>query len=65
MRETQETRVWNLGKEDPPEQEIQPTPVFLPGKISWTEEPAGLQSMRLQRAQRNWAQTHIHSIQMK
>ena len=27
----------------------QSTPVFLPGKIPWTEEPGGLQSMRLQR----------------
>ena len=26
----------------------QPTPVFLPGKIPWTEEPGGLQSMKLQ-----------------
>ena len=23
----------------------QPTPVFLPGKIPWTEEPGGLHSM--------------------
>ena len=28
----------------------QPTPVFLPGRISWIEEPGGLQSMELQRA---------------
>jgi len=27
----------------------QPTPVFLPGKISWTEEPGGIQSMGSQR----------------
>ena len=27
----------------------QPIPVFLPGKIPWTEEPGGLQSMGLQR----------------
>jgi len=27
----------------------QPTPVFLPGELQWTEEPAGLQSMGLQR----------------
>ena len=27
----------------------QPTPVLLPGKIPWTEEPGGLQSMGLQR----------------
>jgi len=25
----------------------QPTPVFLPGRIPWTEEPGGLQSMGL------------------
>ena len=27
----------------------QPTLVFLPGKIPWTEEPGGLQSMGSQR----------------
>ena len=27
----------------------QPTPVFLPGESSWTEEPRGLQSMRSQK----------------
>jgi len=27
----------------------QPTPVFLPGKSSWTEEPGGLQSIGLHR----------------
>ena len=27
----------------------QPTQVFLPGEFPWTEEPGGLQSMRLQR----------------
>ena len=27
----------------------QPTPVFLPGKISWIEEPGGLESVGLQR----------------
>ena len=27
----------------------QPTPVFLPGELPWTEEPAGLQSMGSQR----------------
>ena len=26
-----------------------PTPVFLPGKSPWTEEPGGLQSMGSQR----------------
>ena len=30
--------------------EWQPTPVFLPGESPWTEEPGGLQSVGLQRA---------------
>ena len=33
-----------------PERRIQqPTPVFLPGNIPWTEEPDGLQAMGSQR----------------
>ena len=31
----------------------QPTPAFLPGKIPWTEEPSGLQSMGLERVRHN------------
>ena len=33
----------------------QPEPVFLPGKIPWTEEPGRLHSMGFQRVERNWA----------
>ena len=33
----------------------QPTPVLLPGKIPWTEEPGRLQSMGLQRVRHDWA----------
>ena len=33
----------------------QPIPVFLPGKIPWTEEPGRLQSMGLQRVGHDWA----------
>ena len=36
----------------------QPTPVFLPGKSHRTEEPGGLQSIGLQRAEHNWACMH-------
>ena len=36
----------------------QPTPVFLPGKIPWTEEPGGLQSMGLQRVRHDCAIKH-------
>ena len=33
----------------------QPTPVFLPGRIPWTEEPEGLQSMGLYRVGHDWS----------
>ena len=33
----------------------QPTPVVLPGKIPWTEDPGRLQSMGSQRVRHNWA----------
>ena len=32
----------------------QPTPILLPGKIPWTEEPGRLQSMGLQRVGHDW-----------
>ena len=38
----------------------QPTPIFLPGKIPWTEESCGLQSMGPQRARLNRATEHTH-----
>ena len=31
-----------------------PTPVLLPGKIPWTEEPGGLQSMGSRRVRHDW-----------
>ena len=45
---TRETWVQSLGGADPPRPEWQPTPVFLPGEIPWTEEPGKIQSMGLQ-----------------
>ena len=44
----QETCVWSLGQEDPLEEGMATSPVFLPGESSWTEEPGGLQPMGLQ-----------------
>ena len=41
----QETRVRSLGWEDPLEEGMAPTPVFLPGESLWTEEARELQSM--------------------
>ena len=43
----------------------QPSPVFLPGKFPWTEDPSGLQSMGLQRVRQDWSNwarvcAHIH-----
>ena len=38
-----------LGREDPLEEGMVTTPVFLPGESPWTEEPGGLQSMGSQR----------------
>ena len=49
MQEMWETQVWFLGQEDPQKSNWQPTPVFLPEKIPWREEPEGLQSISLQR----------------
>ena len=44
----QETCVWSLGQEDPLEEDMATSPVFLPGESPWTEEPGGLQPMGLQ-----------------
>ena len=45
MQETQETQVQFLGREDPLEKEMATHSRILAWKISWTEEPGGLQSM--------------------
>ena len=45
----QETRVPFLGGEDPLEKEMVTHSSILASKISWTEEPGGLQSMGSQR----------------
>ena len=44
----QETWVQSLGQEDPLEKEMATHSSVLAWKISWTEEPGGLQSMMLQ-----------------
>ena len=45
MQETEEMRVRSLGQEDPLEEEKATHSSTLAWKISWTEEPDGLQSM--------------------
>ena len=44
MQETQEMWVQLLDQEDPLEEEVAPYTSILAWKISWTEEPGGLQS---------------------
>ena len=44
----QETWVRSLGQEDPLEKEMMTHSSILAWRISWTEEPAGLQSMESQ-----------------
>ena len=46
----QETWVQSLGWEDPLEKEMETHSIILAWKISWTEEPGGLQSMGSQRS---------------
>ena len=44
----QETQVQSLGQEDPLEKGMGTHSSILAWRIPWTEEPGGLQSMRLQ-----------------
>ena len=45
----QETQVRSLGQEDPLEKGMATRSSIIAWRIPWTEEPGGLQSMRLQR----------------
>ena len=47
MQETKETWARSLGWEDPLEEEMATHSSILAWKLPWTEEPGGLQSMRL------------------
>ena len=49
MQETQEMWIQSLAWEDPPEEEMAAHSSILAGKVAWTEEPGGLESMSLQR----------------
>ena len=49
----QETRVRSLGQEDPLEKKMATHFSILEGRIPWTEEPGGLQSMGSQRVGHN------------
>ena len=53
-----ETWVWSLGCEDPLQEGMATSPIFLPGKLLWIEEPGKLQSMGLQRVGHDWVTKH-------
>ena len=59
---TQETWVRSLVWEDPREEGMATTPVFLPGESPWTEKPGGLHSMGSQRVRHNWATKHKNQL---
>ena len=48
IQETEETRVWSLGWENPLEEDMATHSSILAWEIPWTEEPGGLQSRGLQ-----------------
>ena len=45
----QEIPVQSLGQEDPLEEGMAPHSSIIAWRISWTEEPGGLRSVKLQR----------------
>ena len=55
------TWVWPLGREYPLEEEMATHCSILAWEIPRTEEPGGLQSMGLQRVERDWAHTQGRS----
>ena len=49
IQETEEMQVQSLDQEDPLEESMATRSSILAWRISWTEEPGGLQSIGLQR----------------
>ena len=62
VQETQETRVWSLGREDPLEEEMAPPSSILVWRMPWTEEPGRLQSMRLQTQMQSNQSITLHPL---
>ena len=61
MKESQETCVQSLGREDPMEKERAIRSSILVWKIPWTEEPGGAQSMALQSDMTECVCTHMYA----
>ena len=63
-----ETQVWSLGLDDPLEEGTAILSCIFAWRTPWTEEPGGLQSIRVQRDghdQSEWACMHIKQISSK
>ena len=56
-----ETKVQSMGEEDPPEKEMAIHSSILTWRITWTAEPAGLQSLGLQRVTQLKETYHTHT----
>ena len=56
----QETQVWSLGQEDTLEEEMATHSSILAWRITWTEEPGGLQSLGSQRIRHTLAARQQH-----
>ena len=54
----QETQVQPLSQEDPLEKGMATHSSILACRISWTEDPGGLQSMESQRVRHDWSTKH-------
>ena len=59
MQETWETWVQSLGQEDHLEKEMTTHSSILAWKISWTEQPGGLQFMKLPRVGHDLVDEHV------
>ena len=64
MQEIQETWVQSPGRKESLEKEMATHSSTLAWKITWTEEPGGLQSKGSQTAKHNWATKHTHDTQL-
>ena len=60
-QKTQEMWVQSLGWEDPMEEEMATHSSILAWRSSQTEEPRGLQSMRLQTVGHDWVTKHKYT----
>ena len=59
MQKAQEMQVPSLGWEDPLEKEMATHVNILVSRLSWAEQPGGLQSMGSQRVRHERAQIHV------